>query len=46
MQKHINYDTTGTLKNRFLNIENKVYIKILAPLLFASFKKKSTSMCL
>ena len=33
---------TGTSKVRFLHIENNVRIKILALLLFAFFKKKST----
>ena len=28
-------DATGTLENRFLNIENKIFV----PLLFAIFKK-------
>ena len=28
-QKHIHYNATGTLKRRFLNVENKVSMKIL-----------------
>ena len=35
-------DAIGASKNRILNVENKVCVKILIPVLFAFLKHKST----